>query len=55
MNLEEEINNDELLIAPTPEIVQYLLDCDDISIEEYNKYQMDPDNYTPKLNTNYGE
>tara|TARA_R110000764_G_scaffold139641_1_gene227710 strand:- start:2841 stop:3002 length:162 start_codon:yes stop_codon:yes gene_type:complete len=51
--MNEEYNiSDERVIDPTPEVIQYLLDCGDISLEEYTKYLEDPD-YTPVLNPDH--
>lgn len=47
MNTEEEI-----IISPTPEVVQFLFDCGDITKDEYLKYQDNPE-YLPKLNVNH--
>ena len=48
----KEENIEAILIAPSPEIVDYLFDCGDITICEYHKYQLD-NNYQPTLNVDH--
>jgi len=47
-----EESTEAILIAPTPEVVDYLFDCGDITLCEYHKYQLDH-NHHPTLNVDH--
>jgi len=42
----------EIIISPTPEVIQYLFDSGDITLCEFIKYQKD-NNYLPAISEDH--